>query len=81
MTTRAEIVEGIAEILEEVVGVKPSDVAEDKTFTEDLDVDSLSGVEVIVSAEERFGIKIPDADCEGLKTVGDLASFVEKALA
>jgi acyl carrier protein len=79
MTTRAEITEGLAEILEEVAGVTPSDVAEDKSFTEDLDVDSLSMVEVVVAAEEKFGVKIPDDEVPNLKTVGDAVSFIEKA--
>jgi acyl carrier protein len=81
MTTRAEITEGLAEILEEVAGVTPSDVAEDKSFTEDLDVDSLSMVEVVVAAEEKFGVKIPDDEVPNLKTVGDAVTFIEKAQA
>ncbi|HEY1486844.1 MAG TPA: acyl carrier protein [Micromonosporaceae bacterium] len=81
MTTRAEITEGLAEILEEVAGVNPSDVAEGKSFTEDLDVDSLSMVEVVVAAEEKFGVKIPDDEVPNLKTVGDAVSFIEKAKA
>jgi acyl carrier protein len=81
MSTRAEITEGLAEILEEVAGVTPSDVAEDKSFTDDLDVDSLSMVEVVVAAEEKFGVKIPDDEVQNLKTVGDAVSFIEKAQA
>ena len=81
MSTRAEITEGLAEILEEVAGVNPSDVAEGKSFTDDLDVDSLSMVEVVVAAEEKFSVKIPDDEVQNLKTVGDAVSFIEKAQA
>jgi acyl carrier protein len=77
MATRQEITEGLAEILEEVAGVNPEDVAEDKSFTDDLDVDSLSMVEVVVAAEEKFGVKIPDNEVQNLKTVGDAVSFIE----
>jgi acyl carrier protein len=76
--TKDEIVSGLAEILEEVAGVNPEDVTEDKSFTEDLDVDSLSMVEVVVAAEEKFGVKIPDDEVQNLKTVGDAATFVLK---
>jgi acyl carrier protein len=76
--TKDEIVAGLAEILEEVAGVNPDDVTEDKSFTEDLDVDSLSMVEVVVAAEEKFGVKIPDDEVQNLKTVGDAADFVLK---
>ena len=76
--TRDEISAGLAEILEEVAGVSPADVSEDKSFTEDLDVDSLSMVEVVVAAEERFGVKIPDDQVQNLKTVGDAVTYITK---
>jgi acyl carrier protein len=76
--TPQEIQDGLAEILEEVAGVNPDDVAADKSFTEDLDVDSLSMVEVVVAAEEKFGVKIPDDEVQNLKTVGDAVSFIQK---
>jgi acyl carrier protein len=78
MSSREEITAGLAEILEEVAGVSPADVAEEKSFTEDLDVDSLSMVEVVVAAEEKFGVKIPDEELPNLKTVGDAVSYIEK---
>src|SRR6266508_2134381 len=81
MTTREDIASGLAEILEEVAGVNPDDVAEEKSFTEDLDVDSLSMVEVVVAAEEKFGVKIPDDEVTNLKTVGDAVTYIQKAQA
>jgi acyl carrier protein len=33
-------------------------------------------VEVVVAAEERFSVKIPDDEVQKLKTVGDAVSFV-----
>ena len=77
--TRDEISTGLAEILEEVAGVSPDDVTEDKSFTDDLDVDSLSMVEVVVAAEEKFGVKIPDDEVQNLRTVGDAISYIEKS--
>jgi len=81
MATRDEIIAGLAEILEEVAGVNPDDVAEGKSFTEDLDVDSLSMVEVVVAAEEKFGVKIPDEEVQNLRTVGDAVDYIVKAQA
>jgi len=81
MAARDEITTGLAEILEEVAGVNPDDVAEEKSFTEDLDVDSLSMVEVVVAAEEKFGVKIPDDEVTNLKTVGDAVTYIQKAQA
>ena len=77
--TKEEIVDGLAEIVNEIAGIPTEDVQLDKSFTDDLDVDSLSMVEVVVAAEERFGVKIPDDDVKGLRTVGDAVSYIEKA--
>ena len=74
-----EIRAGLAEILEEVAGVLPADVSEEKSFTDDLDVDSLSMVEIVVAAEEKFGVRIPDEEVKNLKTVGDAVSYIENA--
>ncbi len=73
-----EIRVGLAEILEEVAGILPADVSMEKSFTDDLDVDSLSMVEVVVAAEEKFDVKIPDDEVKNLTTVGDAVNFIEK---
>lgn len=77
--TENEVLAGIKEIVEEVAGVSPSEIAMEKSFTDDLDVDSLSMVEVIVAAEERFGIKIPDDEVTKMATVGDAVNFIVDA--
>jgi acyl carrier protein len=78
MATTEEILAGLAEILNEVADVAPDDVTVEKSFTDDLDVDSLSMVEVAMAAEEKFGVKIPDEELPNLKTVGDAVSYIEK---
>ncbi|MDA3018147.1 MAG: acyl carrier protein [Actinomycetota bacterium] len=75
----ADVLAGLKEIVEEVAGVSASQIELDKNFTEDLDVDSLSMVEVVVAAEERFGIKIPDDAVTDLATVGDAVNFIVNA--
>jgi acyl carrier protein len=62
-----------------VAGVSPSLIELDKNFTDDLEVDSLSMVEVVVAAEERFGVKIPDEAVTDLVTVGDAVNFIVNA--
>ncbi len=77
MASTEEILAGLAEILNEVADVDAADVTPEKTFTDDLDVDSLSMVEVAMAAEEKFGVKIPDEELPKLKTVGDAVSYIE----
>jgi acyl carrier protein len=81
MATTEEIRTELAEIVNEVTGIPADDVQLDKSFTDDLDVDSLSMVEVVVAAEEKFSVRIPDDAVKDLKTVGDAVSYIEKAQA
>ena len=71
-----DIQKGLAEIVEEVAGVEAADVTADKSFVDDLDIDSLSMVEIAVQAEDKFGVKIPDDELANLKTVGDAVNYI-----
>ena len=77
--SREEIVSGLAEVLEEVAGTAADKVTPEAAFDKDLDVDSLTMVEVVVACEERFGVRIPDEALEGLRTVGDAVDYISKA--
>ena len=71
-----DIQAGLAEILEEVAGVAPADATPEKSFTEDLDVDSLSMVEIATEVENKFGVAIPDDELANIKTVGDVIIYI-----
>ena len=72
------VIAGIAEIIEEVTGIEPSEVTMEKSFVDDLDIDSLSMVEIAVQTEDKYGVKIPDEDLASLRTVGDVVNYIQK---
>lgn len=74
-----EVLAGLAEIVNEETGVPVADVQMEKSFTDDLDIDSLAMMTVVVNAEERFSVKIPDDDVKSLRTVGDAVRYIQKA--
>jgi acyl carrier protein len=74
--TQDAVLAGIKEIVVEVAGIDASIIAMDKKFSDDLDVDSLSMVEVVVAAEEKFGVKIPDEEVTKMATVGDAVNYI-----
>ncbi|MDL9944304.1 meromycolate extension acyl carrier protein AcpM [Gordonia sp. ABSL11-1] len=76
--TQEQLIAGIAEIIEEVTGIEPSEVTLEKSFVDDLDIDSLSMVEIAVQTEDKYGVKIPDEDLAGLRTVGDAVAYIQK---
>ncbi len=72
-----DILAGLAGIVNEITGIKADQVVMGASFVDDLDIDSLSMVEVAVAAEEKFGVRIPDETLAKLKTVGDAVSFIQ----
>ena len=77
LSVSEDIQAGLAEILEEVAGVSPADATPEKSFTEDLDVDSLSMVEIATEVENKFGVAIPDDELANIKTVGDAITYIK----
>ena len=76
-----EIVKGLAEIVNSVTELPVDAVELDKHFTDDLEIDSLDMMQIVVDAEERFGVRIPDDDVKNLRTVGDAVSYIQSASA
>ena len=79
--SRAELLAGLAAVLEEVAGTPIDQVVPEATFDADLDIDSLTMVEVVVACEEKWDVRIPDAALEGLRTVGDALDHIAGAAA
>ena len=78
-TAPAELLAGLAEVLEEVAGTPADQVVRTASFDKDLDIDSLTMVEVVVACEEKFGVRIPDEALEQLTTVGDAIDYISGA--
>ena len=76
MVTTQEIQEKLAEIVNDIAGCRIEDVQPDKSFVDDLDIDSLAMVEILVGCEDAFGVVIPDEDSKKLVTVGDAITYV-----
>ncbi len=76
-----DILAGLAEIVADETGIDTGDVQLDKSFTDDLDIDSLSMMTIVTLAEEKFDVRIPDEEVKNLVTVGDAVSYIAKAQA
>ncbi|NLF38216.1 acyl carrier protein [bacterium] len=73
----ASVAERVKDIIVKQLGVKPDEVTDDASFTDDLGADSLDLVEVVMALEEEFGAQIPDEEAEKIKTVGDAVKYIE----
>jgi acyl carrier protein len=76
---RDEILEAVKDHLSQR-GIKVNEVGENTDLVKDLGLDSLDTVELTLGLEERFNIEIPDTELEGVGTVGDAVTLIEKKL-
>ena len=77
--TEQEILTGLGEIIDEIAGIPADQVSPEKSFVNDLDIDSLSMVEIAVAAQDKFGVEIPDDELKNLKTVQDVVNYVQRS--
>ena len=68
----------IKDILARQLRIDENDIDEDTLLREDLGVDSLDVVEMLVAIEDECGVMVPDDEIANLKTVGDVAKYVEE---
>ena len=71
-----DVLAGLAELITDETGIAADEVAVEKSFTDDLDIDSISMMTIVVNAEEKFGVTIPDDEVKNLKTVGDAVQYI-----
>ena len=68
------------QIVGDVLGKGPDEIQEGHSLGADLGCDSLDFVEIVTSAEEHFGVTVPEEDAEKARTVGDIVDCVVRLL-
>jgi acyl carrier protein len=75
-----QVLADITAILSDAAGVDPAGITPQASLA-DLGVDSLLMVEVVVAAEDRFGLLVSDDDWPRFTTVLDVTRYIEQAAA
>ena len=70
--------EKLLEILAEQLDMEASELTDDKSFTDDLDMDSLDMVEMTVELEQELGVSFEQEQLAEIKTIGELVALIEK---
>jgi len=68
----------LKKIIAEQLSVNEDDVVPEASFIDDLNADSLDLVELIMSLEEEFGVKISDEDAAKILTVQDAMDYLQE---
>ena len=75
---KEEIFDKLKELVVDQLGVEGDEVTMEATMQDDLGADSLDLVDLVMSVEEEFGVKVADEDLENIKTVGDIVNYIEE---
>ncbi len=73
---RAEVMQVLRDKAVEMLEVDADAVQEDKSFVDDLDVDSLSLVEYTMELEDAFGIELAEEELTGITTIGGFLDII-----
>lgn len=76
--TKQEIENKVRQMIVDAIGATPYQITEEKRLKEDLGMDSLDCVELELTIEEGFGITVPEAKADEVKTFGDAVRMVEE---
>ena len=71
------MLEKIAALLNEKLGIDTADVTLEASFKDDLEIDSLDLFDLVMSIEEEFGLEIPSEELEKLTTVGAMVDYLK----
>ena len=71
------VFEKVKKIISEQLEVDQSIISESSTISGDLNADSLDLVDLAMSIEDEFDIELSDEALDKIKTVGDLAAYIE----
>jgi acyl carrier protein len=73
----AEVATKVMRIISGHLGIGPEEVVPEASLVDDLGADSLDTVELVIAFETSFGVEIPQADVERIRTVQDAINYVE----
>lgn len=68
----------VLDIVEDATGIEREDLEGSKRLGDDLNIDSLSLMDIAVRLEEEFGVEVPDEDINRVKTIDELVGLVDK---
>ena len=76
--TRDEIIEAVNGALVNEMELDPADLSPEKTFFDDLGLDSLDMVDLMIGLQRKFGISLRDnEEIKQVRTLGDVYDFFE----
>ena len=76
-----EIVDRVNEVMVRIFELEPGSLRREASLADDLDLDSLDGVDLVIALEKTFGCKLSEEEARSIRTLGDIYDKVAQRLA
>ncbi len=70
----------IVDILVDEFELDPASIVPEARLRDDLELDSLDGIDLILAVEKTFGVRLDDRRLLQLETVGEVEAYLMEAL-
>lgn len=77
LPTLEDIITILNKILEEDFEIDPSLLKPESSLRDDLDLDSLDGVDLVVAIEKKFPIRIDEEQARSIQTLQDIYDSIQ----
>jgi acyl carrier protein len=75
-----EIRAAVKQSVASIANLDACEIGDEASYKDDLQLDSLTILEIAVDAEYKFQVKIPDDELSNILTVGDTVRIVQQYL-
>lgn len=77
---KSDVEKEIVSIIAEISGFEEEEIAPDKNFFDDLEIDSIKAIEITVAIEKKFKISVRDEDVPNITTVREAVAMVNSLI-
>ncbi len=78
--TSEDVKSHIKNLLVELAECEPEEVSDTAHFQDDLDLDSLTAIELMVALDKKYNIDIPEEEFRSIENLGQSVEMVMKHL-
>lgn len=80
-STPEEIRQQVRKLVAEITERSPEEISDTALFIEDLGIDSLMAIEMLVSIDKKYKIRISEEEFGKIKNVNDAVEVVQRTMA
>jgi len=78
--THNDVFDTVSGTLVEMFQLDPKSITMDTRLAEDLDLDSIDGIDLVAKLQEVTGRRLTEDDLRGIRTVADVVDVIERML-